>query len=413
MFIRSQLCLFIGFSFMDRSSQVFSSHDQLSPYELHQHQETLNKILWAILLVSIPLGWLDFLFGATLPALVIFSLAPVSLIALLLNRNGLYNLAGGLISCLFLIAILFDIYQAGGLTTDLGAVAFPVFIAVCSLLFGKRGIYLFSTITILSIITLGIFEFGGLIRGPGVTDIYDLATVVILVFGMSVILWIMIDNNNKNLQRIKNDDKTLRVSYELTLEGLAKALEYRDLETQNHSSRVVEMSVRLALAMGLNNDEIANIKRGAILHDIGKLAIPDSILKKPEMLTDEEWVIMKTHPTKALEILENIPFLKPALDIPYCHHENWDGTGYPRGISGEQIPLSARIFMIIDQWEALTDDRVYRKAWPYEKVIQHIKDNTNKLYDPQIANTFLNLLKTDAEGFCSCDLDGPIPADMI
>ena len=390
-----------------------TSSNPYQRYELQQQYETLNKILWVILCASIPLGGLDFFFGALAPAVVIFSLTPASLIALFLNKRGNYNLAGGLIASLLLLAIVFDIYDAGGLGTDLAVVAFPVFIAICSLLFGKRGIYIFSILTVLSILALGFLEFIGVIRGPGYTDIYDLATVVILVIGMAVVLWVLNDNNKKNLGRIEQVDETLRISYELTLESLAKALEYRDRETQNHSARVVAMTVRLAEALGLVGEDISNIKRGALLHDIGKLSIPDSILQKPGRLTEEEWAIMRTHPVKSRELLENIPFLKAALDIPYCHHENWDGSGYPQGLKGEQIPLSARIFALIDQWEALTTDRVYRKAWPYEQVIRHIQDGRDKIYDPRIANTFLKLIKTESEEFRSCDLDGTIPSEMI
>jgi putative nucleotidyltransferase with HDIG domain len=256
-------------------------------------------------------------------------------------------------------------------------------------------------------------ELSGIIHGSEKTDLYDAATALILVLGTAVILWVIIDNHLKNLKRIQQTDETLLISYELTLESLAKALEYRDRETQNHSARVVAMTVKLAEAVGLFGEDLSNIKRGALLHDIGKLAIPDAILQKPGKLTDEEWVIMKTHPIKAKELLEHTPFLKLALDIPYCHHENWDGSGYPQGLQEEQIPLYARIFSLIDQWEALTDDRVYRKAWPYEKVIQYIKDNRGKVYDPRIANIFLGLLKTAPDEFISSDLKGSIPTDFI
>jgi HD-GYP domain-containing protein (c-di-GMP phosphodiesterase class II) len=308
---------------------------------------------------------------------------------------------------------VYDIIDAGGLRSDMGAVAFPVYIAICGLLFGKRGIFFFSLISILAISTIGILELNGSIIGVGNTDIFDIVTVVVLVVGMSIILWVIIDNNRQNLLQIQNKEEILQISNELTLESLAKVLEYRDLETKNHSSRVVEMSVKLAREVGLRDEELNTIKRGALIHDIGKLAIPDSILQKPGKLSEEEWAIMKTHPAKAVEILETIPILKFALEIPYCHHENWDGTGYPRGLAGEQIPLYARIFTIIDQWEALTDDRVYRKAWPYEKVISYIKDNTGRIYDPQIANTFLQLLKTNPEYFLSSHLVGTIPVPLI
>jgi HD-GYP domain-containing protein (c-di-GMP phosphodiesterase class II) len=157
---------------------------------------------------------------------------------------------------------------------------------------------------------------------------------------------------------------------------------------------VVGYSVMLAKRLGLNDTDLLNIKRGALLHDIGKLAVPDNILSKPGPLTPEERAIMQMHPINAKDILSTIPFLGPCISIPYSHHENWDGSGYPEGLKGEEIPLYARIFAIIDQWDALTSDRPYRKAWPVEKVKTYIVDNSGKIYDPRIAQAFLELLES-------------------
>ncbi|MBI4316523.1 MAG: HD-GYP domain-containing protein, partial [Chloroflexi bacterium] len=132
-------------------------------------------------------------------------------------------------------------------------------------------------------------------------------------------------------------------------------------------------------------------RRGALLHDIGKMGVPDSILLKPGPLTDEEWVIMRLHPQLAYDMLSPINYLRSALDIPYCHHEKWDGTGYPRGLKGEQIPLAARPFAVVDVWDALRSDRPYRAAWPEEKVIEHIKAGSGSHFDPQVVEAFLGL----------------------
>ncbi|MEA2575068.1 MAG: hypothetical protein QOH93_2366, partial [Chloroflexia bacterium] len=156
----------------------------------------------------------------------------------------------------------------------------------------------------------------------------------------------------------------LGLAYDRTLEGWSGALDLRDKETEGHTQRVTEMAVRLARALGVRENALVHLRRGALLHDIGKMGIPDSILLKPGPLTDEEWVIMKRHPVYAHELLSPIDFLRPALDVPYCHHEKWDGTGYPRGLKGEQIPLSARIFAVVDVWDALSSNRPYRGAWP-------------------------------------------------
>jgi putative two-component system response regulator len=149
------------------------------------------------------------------------------------------------------------------------------------------------------------------------------------------------------------------------------------------------MTVTMAQELGIQGEEIEHIRRGALLHDVGKLGIPDSILHKPGPLTDEEWDIMRLHPVYAYAWLFPIDFLRPALDIPYAHHEKWDGTGYPRGLKGEEIPLSARIFALVDVWDALRSDRPYRLAWDVEKVRQHLRSLSGIHFDPRLVEGFL------------------------
>jgi len=200
---------------------------------------------------------------------------------------------------------------------------------------------------------------------------------------------IAIDNGElfDNLQRSNMD---LMVAYDSTLEGWASALELRDEETEGHARRVTEMTERLALAVGVQGMELNNIRRGALLHDIGKMGIPDQILLKPGPLNDEEWKVMRTHPELAYKLIAPISFLRPAIDIPYCHHEKWDGTGYPRKLKGEDIPLSARLFAIIDVWDALSSDRPYRKAWDEKRVYEHLLSQSGSHFDPSILKVFLN-----------------------
>lgn len=176
-----------------------------------------------------------------------------------------------------------------------------------------------------------------------------------------------------------------------TLQGWSRALDLRDKETEGHSSRVTEMTVQIAVAMGVSKAELVHIRRGAMLHDIGKLGVPDNILLKVDKLTDEEWAIMSKHPVYAYEMLVPIAYLRQALDIPYCHHEKWDGTGYPRGLKGEEIPLSARIFAVVDVWDALRSDRPYRKGWSEEKVCEHIKSLAGTHFDPKVVDVFLKM----------------------
>jgi putative nucleotidyltransferase with HDIG domain len=169
-------------------------------------------------------------------------------------------------------------------------------------------------------------------------------------------------------------------------------MDFRDKETEGHTQRVTEMTMRLARTMGIGDHDLQYIHWGGLLHDIGKIGIPDHILLKTGKLTEEEWTIMRTHPQVAYEMLSPISFLLPALDIPYCHHEKWDGTGYPRGLKGEQIPLAARIFAVVDVWDALSSDRPYSKHWSEEDVYQYIRDQSGKYFDPQVAEAFLKLM---------------------
>jgi PAS domain S-box-containing protein len=202
---------------------------------------------------------------------------------------------------------------------------------------------------------------------------------------------IAIDNATlfTDLQRSNVD---LALAYDTTLQGWSRALDLRDKETEGHSQRVTDMMVRLARELGMNEDgELAQMRRGALLHDIGKMGIPDAILLKPGPLTDQEWEIMRLHPTYAYELLSPIHFLHPALGIPYCHHEKWDGTGYPRGLKGEQIPLAARIFAVVDVWDALRSNRPYRAAWPAEMVCEHIRSLAGTHFDPKVVETFLKM----------------------
>jgi len=181
-------------------------------------------------------------------------------------------------------------------------------------------------------------------------------------------------------------------AYDATIEGWAKAIELRDGDTEGHSRRVVSLTLDLAKRMGINHNSLVSIRRGALLHDIGKMAVPDQILLKPGKLTDEEWVVMKEHPVHAYQMLSAIEYLQDALEIPYCHHERWDGSGYPRGLKGEEIPMAARIFAVVDVWDALRSDRPYRKAWPIERIIPYIREQSGTHFDPDVVEVFLEIV---------------------
>jgi PAS domain S-box-containing protein/putative nucleotidyltransferase with HDIG domain len=197
----------------------------------------------------------------------------------------------------------------------------------------------------------------------------------------------------RDITERKKAEKKLAEAYDTTLEGWAKALELRDKETKDHSQRVVELTILLANEMGFEGEDLKHIRRGAILHDIGKMGIPDRILRKPGKLTPEEREIIEQHPIYSYDMLSRIPYLEKAMDIPYCHHERWDGKGYPQGLEGEDIPLTARIFAVVDVWDALHSDRPYNKAWNREEVIIHITDESGKHFDPEVVKVFLNLVE--------------------
>jgi PAS domain S-box-containing protein/putative nucleotidyltransferase with HDIG domain len=194
---------------------------------------------------------------------------------------------------------------------------------------------------------------------------------------------------------ILRENSAILNAYEETLKGWSRAMDFRDKETENHTQRVTELSVRMAQAMGLSEMEVTHIRWGALLHDIGKIAIPDQILNKPGPLTAEEWVEMRRHPEYAYEMLAPIQFLRPALDIPHCHHERWDGSGYPRGLKEEEIPVAARIFAVADVWDALTSDRPYRKALSPMAALRYIRENKGILFDPAVVSVFLEIIRSE------------------
>jgi PAS domain S-box-containing protein len=215
--------------------------------------------------------------------------------------------------------------------------------------------------------------------------------------GTPAILSIMRDVTERKLaeEELKHAHDELEEAYDATIEGWALAMELRDSETEGHSRRVTSLTIKLAELFGLSQDEITKIRRGVLLHDIGKMAITDRILQKNGPLTEDEWAVMRKHPTHAYRMLSSIAYLQPSLDIPYCHHEHWDGSGYPRGLKGEEIPLSARLFSVVDVWDALRSDRPYRAAVSPEEAVEYIRSQSGLYFDPKVVDLFLRLI---AEG---------------
>ena len=207
------------------------------------------------------------------------------------------------------------------------------------------------------------------------------------IFVTGMLLFFLIQ---KDVNKITRTSAQLAESYEQTIHGWVRVMDLRHQETTDHTARVTRMTLELARIAGITGkQELKRIERAALLHDIGKIGIPDASLIKPGKLVDEEWDLIKMHPQIAHDILSNISFLKPSIDIPYAHHEKWDGSGYPQGLKGDAIPMAARLFAIVDVWDALIHPRVYKDAWPEEKVLKYIKEQAGKHFDPHIVKLYL------------------------
>ena len=197
--------------------------------------------------------------------------------------------------------------------------------------------------------------------------------------------------NARLYESLQRSHEELARAYDATIEGWSLALEMRDDETQGHALRVADLAVELGRAVGIQGEGLVHLRRGALLHDIGKMVVPDAILHKPGPLTAEEWVVMRRHPENGRDFLRKVAYLEPALDVPYCHHERWDGTGYPRGLKGEEIPLAARVFAVADSFDALTSDRPYRRAWTEEAALACIREGSGTHFDPAVVAAFSSL----------------------
>jgi HD-GYP domain-containing protein (c-di-GMP phosphodiesterase class II) len=366
--------------------------DNVVLYEKNQRVRTLSAIIWIVLITSVALGLLNIQFRTWDSVIALFSLALICVPLLWLNSRGQFSLSALLLSIIVLMVINLNLFDGDGIR-DSGILAYPIFIMVGVLFFGKRATVYFSLAAIASLIGIVTLEIHGYVHptiGPARFDI--LLPIIVLLLVAPAFIWVVVGNMEKNLERVKESEAELRANYDLTLGAWAKVLEYRDKETEGHSRRLVELSTRLAQALGLSTDEVTYLRRGALLHHIGKLAIPDEILLKPGALNDSERKMLEKHPVYAKQMLSQVSFLQPSIGVAYSHHERWDGLGYPEGLKGEEIPLPARIFTVVDQWDALTSDRPYRKAWTREKVITYLQDNAGKIYDPQIVNIFLSII---------------------
>ncbi len=364
------------------------------PVELNQRKRTLSIILWIVLLASFSIGIENLQYRTWNSIIALFALSFVCIPLLILNSRGYYFIAALLLSILVLNAINFNLYDGDGIL-DSGIIAYPILIMVGTLFFGKKASPYFAIASIVSVAAIDYFQIQGVIQPTINPPTYiSLIPITILLVVSSVIVWVIVDNMEKNLMQVKESEFELMRNYDMTLEAWSKVLEYRDRETQDHSRRLVELSTKLARAAGCSEEQIINLRRGALMHDIGKLAIPDEVLLKPDLLNDEEKKIIEKHPVYAKQMLSSLPFLGPAISVAYSHHERWDGQGYPERLQGEAIPLLARIFAVVDTWDALNSERIYRPAWPKDKIIAYLKENAGIRFDPRLVQVFLGVIET-------------------
>ncbi len=371
----------------------------LIPYVFNQRKRTLAAFIWISLIATLALGLVDIQFRTWKSVVALLGMVLLCLPLLFLNSKGHVTLAASLFCLIILIVINVNMYDGDGIH-DAGILAYPIFILLGTLFFGKRASPIFSLAAVGSLLFIVYLEIHGYVHPTiGATKFNILIPIVILLSIASAVIWVIVENIEKGLKRVEASDAELRKTYALTLEAWARVLEYRDRETEGHSRRLVAISTRLARALGLSEEEIGNLQRGALLHDIGKLAIPDQILLKPAALDDSEREVIQKHPSYAKQMLSEIPFLQPAIAVAYSHHEQWDGHGYPKGLKGEDIPLLARIFAIVDNWDALSSERPYRQAWPADEVTAYIKENAGTKFDPHIADVFLQInMNANIEG---------------
>lgn len=364
-------------------SNLFKAPEYES-FEQTQKAKLLHVALPIIAAACILLG-VQNLAGETVLDVVLFVLAGTCFFCILLNKRGYHRHTALFVSALLFVVITFTLIDGVGLK-DAGLIAYPIFMVFSTFLLGKKASLVTILLSIGSVFFVYYFDIFGFLNPPEFSSAAQLKNIIILVCATGFFLWYVMDAWEGIMQNLTD-------TYDLTLSGWSKALEYRDQETEGHSLRVTEMTLELAQRLGVPQSELEHIRRGALLHDIGKMAIPDTILLKNGPLTDDEWEVVKLHPIRAKELLEKIPFLGSALDIPYHHHERWDGSGYPEGLSGQAIPLAARIFAVVDHWDALTSDRPYRQAWPKDRVLGYIREQSRKIFDPEIVPVFLKLIE--------------------
>lgn len=357
-------------------------------YLLAQRYRLLHTMLAWAFVVGCLTAVLNLVTGDVRAAFILSAFALACLAGIVLNHFGRSVTAATLLCVGIFLAISLEAFYGAGLH-DAAVVVFPILILCATFLFGNRwGLWAATVASIAVVFGLWWAESVHIVQTVyPATSARAISLAAIFLASAAV---------TRTVRSTWDDNMNgLVESYDNTLKGWALALEYRDGETAGHCQRVVGLSVRLAEALGCSDIEIETVKRGAYLHDIGKMGIPDEILKKPGPLTAEERQTIQEHPNIGLSLIGEIPFLEGAARIMYAHHECWDGSGYPRRLKAEEIPIGARIFCVVDHWDALCSDRPYRSGWSIDKVKAYIAEESGRIFDPKVAEAFLSVV--DAE----------------
>lgn len=311
-----------------------------------------------------------------------------------LNRKGYFDLAAKGLFLLVITVISYNLILFNGIY-DVGIMGFPALIVFGGMLFGRRSVPAI-TLSVCIAFTLVYLSsvFGYTVPFKFLdTNFQDYLTNIIFFVLFGVLLLMIMRAIEDFVSHVIDSEDRMKKAYESILRGWSKALELRDHETEGHSKRVTELTVQLAQRFGFSAENIKYIRWGALLHDIGKMGLPDAILRKPGALTEEEFDLIKTHPEIAVKLLENVPDFEETLIIPKYHHEKFDGTGYPYGLKGEEIPLQARIFAVVDVYDALLSDRPYSSPWSRERALDYLEEQAGQYFDPVVVRTFLELIE--------------------
>lgn len=360
----------------------------------------LNLLLIMCIIASLAIGsvYLAFYeYDGTVLSLVVLGL--VSSFLLILQKRGYYQAVGVSLSALVSIVLTYNI-SIGNAIYDEAMLAYPLIMVFTGLLFGKRSVTLITGLTLAQIVLVYILALNGLVRpfdGRVPFKFEELITTLIILLATGMILWVVVNLIENTVQKIIKSETEIQNSYDLTLEAWAKALELRGREVSGHSRRVTELSVKLANRLGFNRDEVIQLWRGALLHDIGKMGVPENILLKPGPLTEEELEIIWKHPLMGREIFKDIPYLDEALKVVAYHHEQVDGMGYPDQLLHKDIPLTARVFSVVDNWDMLRSDRPFGKGWSKEDTIAYLQAEAGIKFDPMVVRELLALVEGEED----------------